>query len=291
MFYPSERVLATSLLESALKQDTFPGLPRPTARVLLAVAPDQERFREWIGPNVPEWGAAVAFPESRRIVMQGRASGSDAGDPREVFRHELAHLALHEVMGDAPPRWFDEGYASYAAREWNREDALAANLGLALRGTPTLEELDKQFGGGTLTAQNAYALSYRAIVELVALDTVSGLSRFFEEWKTAGSLDKAMRASYGLTLAGFESRWRDRTRRRYGGLALVGNVTLIGLITLVAVLPLFVARKQRQKERLALMIAADEAAETAAKQSVLEELLRGDDKPDSGVESPPRPSS
>ena len=63
---------------------------------------------------------------------------SDAGDPREVLRHELAHLALHEYLGDLPPRWFDEGYASYAAREWSREDALSANVALAIRGTPTL---------------------------------------------------------------------------------------------------------------------------------------------------------
>ena len=66
--------------------------------------------------------------------MQGRSSGSDAGDPREVLRHEVAHLALHEFLGEAPPRWFDEGYASFAAREWTREDALATNLALAIRG-------------------------------------------------------------------------------------------------------------------------------------------------------------
>src|SRR5262245_52857123 len=81
VFYPSERTLAKSLLDGAVKTDTFPGLARPTQRVLIALAPDRERFREWIGPGAPEWGAAIAFPESRRIVMQGRSSGSDAGDP------------------------------------------------------------------------------------------------------------------------------------------------------------------------------------------------------------------
>jgi len=291
VFYPSERTLARSLLDGAVKTDTFPGLARPTQRVLIALAPDRERFREWIGPGAPEWGAAIAFPESRRIVMQGRSSGSDAGDPREVLRHELAHLALHESLGELPPRWFDEGYASYAAREWSREDALATNVALALRGVPTLDELDGQFAGGTVTAQNAYALAYRAVVELAVLDTSAGLTRLFDAWRKTGSLDRAIRTSYGITLAGFEQRWRDRTRRRYGALALVGDVTLIGLVLLVAVFPLFVARRQRQRQRLAALVAADEAADKAARESVIEELLRGDDRPDSGAESQPRPSS
>ena len=117
-------MLATSLLEERCAPTRFPGLPRPAERVLLELAPDKRRFREWVGPGAPEWGAAITFPESRRIVMQGRSSGSDAGVPSEVFRHELAHFALHEFLGDLPPRWFDEGYASYAAREWTRDDAL-----------------------------------------------------------------------------------------------------------------------------------------------------------------------
>jgi len=291
VFYPSERVLATSLLESAVQTDTFPGLPRPTGRVLLEVAPDKRRFREWVGPGAPEWGAAITFPEQRRVVMQGRSSGSDAGVPTEVFRHELAHLALHEFMGDLPPRWFDEGYASYAAREWTRDDALAANVGLALRGTPSFEELDRDFGEGTMTAQTAYALSYRAVVELASLDATSGLAPLLAKWKSTGSLDVAMRATYGLTLMDFELRWRERTRRRYGALALVSDAAVVGLLILIVVFPLYVARRQRDRRRYAELVAADEAAERAARASVIEALLRGDDQPDLGAESPPPPPS
>ena len=287
VFYPNDRALATSLLEEAAQDDTFPGLPRPHQHVLLAVAPDHRRFREWAGPGAPEWGAAITFPASQRIIMQGRASGSDAGDPREVFRHELAHLALHEFLGDLPPRWFDEGYASYSAREWNREDALAANLGLALRGAPTFDELDQQFGGGSLAAQNAYALAYRAIVELAELDTTAGLSRFFDAWRATGSMDRALRGEYGLTIDGFEHRWRQRTRRRYGALALVSDLSLVGVFLIIVVIPLSFVRRQRDRHRLTEMMAADEAAERAARADAIEALLRGDDWPDFGDGSPP----
>jgi hypothetical protein len=280
VYFPSERTLTQSLLEYSTRNDTFPGLPRPQQHVLLAMAPNRKLFREWVGPGAPEWGAAITFPDSRRIVMQGRFAGADAGDPREVLRHELAHLALHEFLGDAPPRWFDEGYASYAAHEWRREDALAANVALALKGTPTFDELDAEFTAGSTTAQNAYALAYRAVVDLAALDTTAGLARFLSAWREAGSMDRAFRATYGITMNGFEQRWQQRTRRRYGGLALVGDFAIGGLVLLVLVLPLYISRRQRNRQRLAALLAADEVAERAARRSAIEALLRGDDQSD-----------
>src|SRR5687768_9046900 len=164
--FPSDQQLMRSLLAAAAERDSFPWLPRPRARVVIAVAPDERRFREWIGPAAPEWGAAIAFPDQQRIVMQGRNAGSDAGDPLVVLRHELAHLALHERLGNLPPRWFDEGYASASAGEWSREDVLATNLALVTRGLPSLAALDSAFYGGAGRADVAYALAHRAVVEL-----------------------------------------------------------------------------------------------------------------------------
>jgi hypothetical protein len=289
VFYPSEATLAASLLEYAVASDTFPGLPRPTKRVLLAIAPDRERFREWVGPGAPEWGAAITFPESRRIIMQGKKGGAEAGNPREIFRHELAHLALHEFLGDLPPRWFDEGYASFSAREWRREDALAANLALALRGTPSFDELDADLSAGATTAENAYALAYRAVVELAAMDPERGLAPFFENWHKEQSLDKAVRRTFGMTLSSFERYWQQRTRRRYGALALAGDVTVGGLVLLIIVFPLYLARRRRDRRRMAELRAADAAAEIAARQSILALLLAGDDESGSGDETPRPP--
>ena len=282
VFYPPDLTLARAILERAVGTDTFPGLPRPQHRVLIAIAPDRGRFREWIGPSAPEWGAAIAFPDSRRIVMQGRSAGSDAGNPLEVLRHELAHLALHEALGDLPPRWFDEGYASFAARELDRDELLAANYALALRGMPSFEELERQFSEGATSAQAAYALAYRAVDEMASLDPVRGLTLFFEYWKTTGSMDRALRSAYGITLSGFEQRWQERTRRRYGGLALFGDLTLAGLVVLMLVTPFYVARRRRDRQRMAALVAADEAADRAQRQSALAALL-GDTEAPSGV--------
>jgi hypothetical protein len=264
VYYPSEARLARTIAGLVARADSFPGLPRPNAHILVAIAPDSRRFREWAGPFAPEWGAAVAFPESNRIIMQGSSAGSDAGDPVETFRHELAHLALHEALDGLPPRWFDEGYASWAAREWNREDVLATNLGLAWRGMPTLEELDARFEGGSTSAQEAYALAYRAVADLSELGGEEGLAPLFASWKKQRSLEKAVRLTYGITLADFEARWQRRTRLRYGALALVSNFAIAGVMVGLLVMPLYLARRRRDRARLAAMAVADAKAEAAA---------------------------
>lgn len=279
---PRDAVLARSLLAAATARDTFPWLPRPRARVLILVAPDRRRFAELIGPHAPEYGAAIAVPAEQRIVMQGSRAGSDAGDPLQVLRHELAHLALSEALGDLPPRWFDEGYASLAAGEWGREEVIVTNLALAWRGVPSLEALDAAFRGGAGQASGAYALAYRAVVELAALDPERGLNLFFRYWRDERDLDVAIRRAFNLTQSQFEERWRKLTRRRYGALAIFADLTIGAVILVVLLVPLHMARRKRDRERLARMAAVEAAAEAKERADAIETLLRSVDPQEDG---------
>ncbi|MFL5562196.1 MAG: peptidase MA family metallohydrolase [Gemmatimonadaceae bacterium] len=273
VYYPQDDRLAHSLAAASLASDSFPGLPRPRQRALVAIAPNAKTFRAWVGPEAPEWGAAIALPESRRIVIHGRDAGGRAGDPVSTLRHELAHLALHEALGDLPPRWFDEGYASFAAGEWGRDEALSTSVALVLRPVPGIATLDDYFTGGEQRADEGYALAYRAVAELAAMDQHRGLSLFFQYWKAGGSMDRAVRQAYGLTLADFDQRWRDRTRRRYGGLALTADFAVLGFIGSITLLPLWIARKRRDRRRLEAMRAAEARAERAVREGALAALL------------------
>src|SRR5438067_3674140 len=42
--FPGDAKLATSLLDQAVRTDSFPGLPRPQQHILIAIAPDARRF-------------------------------------------------------------------------------------------------------------------------------------------------------------------------------------------------------------------------------------------------------
>lgn len=265
--------LAQSLLTASLRSDTFPGLPRPHDHVLVAIAPDAARFRAWVGPNAPEWGAAIAIPDERRIVMQGSAAGSDAGDPRMVLRHELAHLALHESMQRLPSRWFDEGYASFAAGEWTRESAFETSLGLIFHTLPSRDSLESGFYAGASRAEFSYAIAHRVVAELAGLDTANGLSNFLSYWKETNSFEVALRRAYGLTGLQFDQHWQQRTRRQYGALAFVTNLSLVGGIFGLLLGPLFWMRRRRDRRKLEAMRAADVVQERALQASMLEALV------------------
>jgi hypothetical protein len=280
---PHDESLARALLRAAAAQDTFPWLPRPRERVLVLIAPDRRAFRELIGPLAPEYGSAIAVPAQRRIVMQGSRAGSDAGDPRQVLRHELAHLALHEYLEDLPPRWFDEGYASVAAGEWGREEVLSTNLALVMRGVPSLASLEQAFAGGSARAGAAYALAHRAVVELAALDPARGLSLFFEYWRQEREFDPAVRRAFNVTENAFEQRWRSRTKRRYGAMAFFADLTLGALVMLVLVLPFYASRRRRDRERLAAMRQRELDTERRQREEAIEALLRSVSSPDSGT--------
>ncbi len=283
--WEADSLLAANLLRRALAADTFPGLPRPRDSILVMIAPDERAFRETVGRGAPEWGAAFAWPAEGRVVMQGRSAPSSAGDPQRVLRHELAHLALYEHLGALAPRWFDEGYASFAAQEWDREQVLAANIGLALGGFRTLAAVDSGFQGGIRRADAAYALSYRAVVEISQLDSKRGLTLLFQYWRETRSLDAALRRAYGLTLGRFETSWSGNTRRRYGGLALFADVTLGAFVLLLLIGPLWVVRRRRDRDRLTAMRAAEAAADRREMEQALEALLegvRGDVPPSNG---------
>jgi hypothetical protein len=235
---------------------------------VISVAPDAAHFRAWVGQAVPEWGAAVAFPDAQRVVVQGGGASSSAGDPAATLRHELAHLALHEYLDDLAPRWFDEGYASFAAHEIGRDDVLATNVALALHGVPTLASLDTDLVGGEGQASVSYALAYRAVADLAALDPERGLTLLLRYWKETGSLDQALRRAYGEPLDTFEAHWRASTRRRYGALAVASDLAFAVLVLLTLLAPLYVARRRRDRARMARLRVAEASADAAAAAAV-----------------------
>ncbi|MFZ9898794.1 MAG: peptidase MA family metallohydrolase [Gemmatimonadaceae bacterium] len=270
---PAESRLAASLLAATRARPGLPGLPALRDTAWVWIAPDDATFRRWVGPSAPEWGAAIAFPARRVIVMQGRDAGGGAGDPVQTFRHELAHLALAEVLGPEVPRWFDEGYASFAAGEWGRDEVLTTSVGLVWRGVPTLAGLDSAFHGGADRAQRGYALAHRAVAELAALGGAAGLQRLFTAWRTAGSFDAALRAAHGLTIEGFEARFRSQVRRQYGVLALATDLGLLTLVIGVIVGPFWWRRRREAQARLARMRAFEAAQDAAERASALARLL------------------
>src|SRR5919106_5693887 len=151
--------LAIELAEQAGRPTEWPGLGRLVPGPLrLVVVPDGRRLDSLTLSRAPRWGAAVALPALRTVVL--RADGSDLS---RTLRHELAHLALHQQVDVRVPLWFDEGYAGWAAGEWDRLGVLELNLAVARGAVPDLVTLDHVLRGPEPDVPVAYGLSPKAV--------------------------------------------------------------------------------------------------------------------------------
>jgi len=209
--WPADMTRAVALAEMAEATADWPGLGRRSAGPLrLVLAPDQETFTRIGRGRAPGWGVGLAFPTSGTIVLRG-----DDPDLTGTLRHELAHLVLHRAIAVRVPLWFDEGYASWAAGEFGRADALALNFAVIRRQIPTLRELDAALRGTANTAATAYALAASAVLELGRRTRSGSLDPLMERLEGGQSFADAVLGATGFTLDRFDETWRRSVRRRY----------------------------------------------------------------------------
>jgi hypothetical protein len=210
--WPDQLDLAIELAGQAGRPTEWPGLGRLAPGPLrLVVVPDGRRLDSLTLSRAPRWGVAVALPGVRTIVLR-----ADASDLSRTLRHELAHLALHQRVDVRMPLWFDEGYAGWAAGEWNRLGALELNLAVARGAIPGLRALDGALRGTQTSADAAYALAVSAVTDLARRNPTGTLGPLLERLQRGGDFEAAVLATTGLTVDRFEEEWQRSVRRRYG---------------------------------------------------------------------------
>jgi hypothetical protein len=209
--WPSQRHLALELARRAGQSTNWPGLGyRSPGPLQLIIVPDGRHLDSLSLGRAPSWGAAVALPGSRTILLR-----ADQGDVYRTLRHELAHLALHEAVAVRVPLWFDEGYASWAAGEWERLDVLALNLAVIRGKVPDLRSLDGALRGSATAADAAYALAASAVTELARRNPSNSIEPLMARLVEGKDFDAAVLSTTGLTVPQFDAEWRKTIRRRY----------------------------------------------------------------------------
>lgn len=210
--WPGQLRLATDLARRADRPADWPGLGRRDPGPLeLIVVPDGHYLDSLSSGRAPSWGAAVALPGARTILLR-----ADGDDLYGTLRHELAHLALHQAVKVRVPLWFDEGYASWAAGEWDRLGTLDLNLAVVRGAVPDLRGLDGALRGSATTADAAYALAVSAVTELARRNPSGSIAPLIHRLEAGEDFEDAVKATTGLTLTQFDLEWRRGLRRRYG---------------------------------------------------------------------------
>jgi hypothetical protein len=240
--WPPQMTLAIELARRAGRPAIWPGLGRRSSGELrLVLVPDGRRLDSLTRGRLPAWSSAVALPSERTIVLR-----ADDADLLRTLQHELAHLALHQAVRVRVPLWFDEGYAAWAAGEWERLGVLELNLAVVRGAIPDLTELDGALRASSSTADAAYALAASAVTELARRNPSSTLTPLLTRLEGGQDFEAAVRATTGLTLDRFEQTWQRTVRRRYSlGTWLIAG----GGWVLVAILILVLPRVRRRADR------------------------------------------
>ena len=257
VYWQGDADAARALAEMANGAGPFPGIPGfPSQPVRLVLAANEQQFDSITGGQIPEWGVGVAFPASNTIVLKM------TGDVRKTLRHEMAHLALHSVV-DRVPVWFDEGYASRSAGEWNRLGALRVNWALMAGAVPTFSQVNADLRSGGTHAETAYALATAAVLHLERLGGEAGLENLLVNLVEHQDFDRALRVTHNVTLGQFEVLWQRDLRKRYGWVLFFGSLTVFWTILAIVILSLWGRRRRRDAARRAALdrgwtVAADE---------------------------------
>lgn len=232
--WPGQLPLAEALAREAARPGEWPGLGRVTPDSLtLIVVPDRARLDSLARGRAPTWGAGLAFPDSRTILLR-----ADAGDPGRILRHELGHLVLHQRVPVRVPLWFDEGYAALGAGEWERLGGLELNLAVARGAVPDFDQLDRALRGTADAADAGYALAMSAVLELARRNPSGRLAPLLGQLEAGRDFDAAVLATTGLSPTRFEDAWRRAVRTRYtlvtwfaaGGVWAVTAVVVVVLL-------------------------------------------------------------
>jgi hypothetical protein len=241
--WPDQRAVAADLARVADRPAEWPGLGlRDPGPLRLIVVPDAHLLDSLTAGRAPSWGAAIAVPGARTILLR-----ADEDDLVRTLRHELAHLALHEAVAVRVPLWFDEGYASWAAGEWDRLGTLELNLTVVRGAVPTLTSLDGALRGSASSADAAYALAVSAVSELARRNPTGTLTPLLRRLESGEDFDAAVLATTGLAVGRFEQEWQRAVRRRYtlGNWLIAGGGWLI-----VALLVAVQVRRRRRLDRV-----------------------------------------
>ena len=257
---PAQVALAERMRDLLDAQAPLPALPDSIPFGVHAVlAHSPAALDAAIGGVVPEWRAGVAVPSRHLLVIpSGEGTGVLSGEGLRTLRHEWAHLGLHQFLGGLRiPRWFNEGYAEWAAGGFDAMEVWQLRVGLAFGGTPALDSITLGWPGRRDQARTAYLLSASAVTYLLEGSGERGLAIFLERWREERSFEMALRQTYGVTSGQLEEDWRAHVKSRYGWLFVLARSSVFWLLLGVVLIYMVRVRKVRNDEKLARLRAEE----------------------------------
>ncbi len=243
-------------------------------RVVVRVARTPGEMATLAPPESPfpkEYAAGVAYPGLGLILLTIEPlHPNSVHDLKEVFQHELAHVALHDALGGQHvPLWLNEGFAIHLSGESSLTRLQTLWTATISETLLPLTQLDYRFPNDIVQTPIAYAQSADVVRHLLRTRYNQRFMAMLHRVRGGQPFEKAMQDAYGFQVYGIganslEDEWRREVAKRYSFWPVLfsGSMLWIGVLGLFAV-GYF---KNRNKQRLTLeRWAVEEAAEQLPK--------------------------
>jgi len=198
--------------------------------------------------SAPDWASGYAYGNSGTVVIiPARAGTYPYGSLQSLLHHEVTHVLVARAAGGRPvPRWFNEGLAMVAAREWTMGDRSRLFVELLPGNRVPASRLDDLFDRGSRAgADRAYALSAAYVRDLVDRYGVDFPGAVLAGIARGESFEEAFRRSTGVTLDDATAAFYSRTN--FWNLWLPALTSGATLWTAVTLLALWAAKRRREK--------------------------------------------
>lgn len=215
--------------------------------ILVVLAPESSATAR----ATPPWISGYATGDGVIVLLPARVDRYPNLGLVPLLRHEVTHVLIgRAVRGGDLPRWFGEGLAMAAGREWDLGDRARVALAVLTDARLPLARLDSAFSGSASEVHAAYALAGDLVRELLLRHGHGIGPGILARVGRGERFAAAFHAETGQSLADFESAyWRRRTLFDRWLPVISSSVVLWGGIALLA-LAAFRRRRRRDAERL-----------------------------------------
>jgi hypothetical protein len=201
----------------------------------------------------PTYASGVAYPSLHLVLLSLTApTGAEATDLGEVFRHELAHVALEDaVHGHHVPQWFNEGFAlNESGEKWFVRLQTLWNATLS-RSVIPLSNLDRSFPVQDYEASIAYAESGDVVRFLLRDGDRLRFWTLVERVQGGQPFDRALADAYGTDLRKLEYQWREDIAKRYTFWPVLASSSLLWVAACGILVLAYVKKRRRNRATIA----------------------------------------
>ena len=264
-YHPSVRERIQPLIEEStvIRRELSErlGVP-PLSGVRVDIARTPGEMATFAPPEAPfpEYASGVAYSDLGLVLLTlAPVHPNDRHDLVQTFRHEIAHVALHEAVRGAPvPRWFNEGFAVLASGETSFERLQTLWTATVAGTLLPLARIERSFPAKESRVSVAYAQAVDVVRFLIRDREHHRFHVLVQRLRDGNDFRASLLGSYGINLEELEHEWRRDVAKRY----TFWPVLFSGSVIWTGILGLFVLgwRKRRARMRATLARWAREEA-------------------------------